>query len=98
MPSLEYYDPVYEQLQAELYLQDSEGKPVHEQLLINLLQLPRGASPEEKLGEIAVYVDVILDGTYTPEDVERLCHTLLKKLKQKRGEFVLELIAPNVVQ
>lgn len=92
----EYYDPIYEELQKELYLTDSEGKAVHEQLLINLLQLPRSAAPEEKLAEVAAYVDVILDGTYSSEEVEKLCHTLLKKLKQKRGEFVLQLLAPSL--
>jgi hypothetical protein len=34
-------------------------------------------------------------GTYSPEDIEKLCHILLKKLREKRGEFTLTLVAPH---
>ena len=44
---------------------------------------------ELRLAEIAAYCDVILDGNYTPDDLDKLCHFLWKKLKDKSCLIVL---------
>lgn len=77
----EMFPEVFIELQAEIQQ--------HEQLLINLLQLPKDSPMEVKLGEVAAYCQIVLDGMYTQEDVEKLCGILLKKLKQKRTPLIL---------
>jgi len=37
-----------------------------------------------KLGEIAAYFNIELDGMYTPEDLNKLCGILTHKLRDKR--------------
>lgn len=81
---LEYHDEIFVELGKETLL--------HEQLCINLLQLPKDSPVELKIAEIATYCDVVLDGTYSPEDVTKLCHTLYNRLRKKRGELVLEIV------
>lgn len=77
----ELFPEVFIELQAEIQQ--------HEQLLINLLQLPKDSPMEVKLGEVAAYCQIVLDGMYTQEDVEKLCEILLKKLKQRRTPLIL---------
>jgi len=43
---------------------------------------------ELMLAEIAAYFEIILDGTYTEEDVEKLCGILLTKLVQHRTPMI----------
>lgn len=44
---------------------------------------------ELRMAEISTYCDVILDGTYTPEDMIRLAETLCRKLEKKRSSIIL---------
>jgi hypothetical protein len=64
----------------------------HEPLLTQLLQLPKDSPMEMKLGEVASYCGVILDGYYNSEDILKICIVLINKLKRKRGELVLEIV------
>lgn len=49
---------------------------------------------EVMMVEIALYCDVIVDGSYTPEDMQRLAFILYKRLIEKRerttGLIVIE--------
>ena len=40
-------------------------------------------SLEEKIGHIAAYCNVVVDDYYMEEDIEILCHLLLKRLREK---------------
>jgi len=79
MPYIEYFPEVFIELQEELQS--------HNDLLVKLLQLPKDSPMELKIAEIATHVDIVLDGFYTAEDVEKLVGILLQKLKQKRGQL-----------
>lgn len=57
--------------------------------LLKLLANHPAAEFEIKLAEIATYCDVILDGDYTPADLDGLCDLLIRKLKQKLSGIIL---------
>lgn len=44
---------------------------------------------EIRLAAIASYCEVILDATYTPEDIRKLCTLLTDKLRVKRGGLIV---------
>lgn len=44
---------------------------------------------ELRIAEIATYCDVVLDGQYTPDDMDGLCDLLTKKLRQKTSGIIL---------
>lgn len=44
---------------------------------------------EVRLAEIAAYCDVLLNGEYYPEDLDRLCGILFKRLYCMRSPLVL---------
>lgn len=54
--------------------------------LMKLLQNHPGDAWEVKLAEIALYCDVVLDGDYLPEDVQKLCGILERKLIERRED------------
>jgi hypothetical protein len=56
----------------------------HPELLKQLCQLPAGSDIGDKLGEIAAYCEVILDGMYDNDSLLHLCGVLLKKMQAKR--------------
>lgn len=80
------FPEVFIDLQAEIQQ--------HEQLLINLLQLPKDASMEMKLGEVAAYCEVVLDGYYGEEDVINLCDILVRRMQRIRGKWTLDISLP----
>ena len=41
---------------------------------------------EIKLAEICLYCEVIVDGTYMPEQIEKLCGILVRKLVERRED------------
>ena len=87
---LEMFPEVIIELQAEIQK--------HPDLIVNLLQLPKDSEVEEKLGEVAAFVGVMLDGYYNEDAVLDLCETLLVKLKDKRRELVVETAAePKII-
>jgi hypothetical protein len=57
---------------------------------------------EIKLAETAVYCDVILDGTYMPEEIQKLAAILTRKLierrKDNRGLLIVADLPPNFKQ
>lgn len=57
--------------------------------LIRLLGNHPAAEFEVKLAEIATYCEVILDGDYSPHDLDGLCDLLVRKLKQKLSGIIL---------
>lgn len=88
-----YFPPVIQALQEEIQQ--------HPDLLVNMLQLPKGAAIEEKLGEVAAYCEIALDGYYGEDDILKLCDILVARLKKKRGELVLEIVSslpPSMIQ
>jgi len=63
--------------------------PEHEPLWDLLAQV----SPHEfhlRIGVIAGYCEVILDGEYTPSEIDKLCDILVTRLQEKRTGFKLE--------
>lgn len=44
---------------------------------------------EIRLAEIATYCEVVLDGTYTPDDLEKIAHILWKRLREKSTLIIL---------
>jgi hypothetical protein len=44
---------------------------------------------EIRMAEIAAYCDIVLDGYYTPEDLEKLADILVRKLKDKNSIIIL---------
>jgi len=80
MPYHEYFPEIYMRLQEELQS--------HPALLVNLLQLPKDSPIEMKLGEVAAFCGIILDGFYDAEQVEQLCEECLNRLKQARMELI----------
>jgi hypothetical protein len=43
----------------------------------------------DKIAVIAAHCDVVLDGMYSPKDLEELAGILTQRLKQKRVEIIL---------
>jgi len=50
------------------------------------------------LCEVAAYFEIVLDGQYTEEDLERLCGILLQKLVQSRTPVLFNLPTPKEIQ
>lgn len=72
--------------QNELDLSREIGN--HPELMQRLSKHP----PQEKeirLAEIALYCDVVLDDTYTGEDIDKLCRILYVRLKEKNSGILL---------
>lgn len=74
----------------------------HPELQERLANHP-AAEWEIKLAEIAVYCEVILDGTYMPEEIQRLAGILNRKLIERRKDnrgllIVAELPPPKLIQ
>ena len=67
---------------------------VHHPQLQQLLSNHPAHEWEIRLAEIAVYCEVVLDGDYTPEQIEKLCEILRIKLiarrEDNRGLLVIE--------
>ncbi len=60
----------------------------HPALQVVLGELPQSTTLEERVGHIAAYCDVVLDGPYLEEDLEKLFYLLLKRLKNKSAIVV----------
>ena len=44
---------------------------------------------EIRMAEIAAYCDIVLDGYYTPDDLEKLADILVRRLKDKNSIIIL---------
>lgn len=78
-------------LQAEI--------PYHPELVRQLIEYRSVDAPDigEKLGIIAAYCEVILDGYYTAEDQLKLADVLWNKLRDKRKEVVTDPTSPQLI-
>lgn len=47
------------------------------------------------IAEIAAYCDMVLDGTYSMEDVLKLCVIMTERLINRRTIIVQDIILPN---
>lgn len=74
-PHLEYFHPARIALQAEIK---------YHLRLVDQLGIYNSSDFAGKLGEVAAYCNVVLDGMYTPEDLNKLCDILIIALKKKR--------------
>lgn len=66
----------------------------HPDLLV-LLSVQSDKDVYIQISEIAAYCDIVLDGTYTREDIVELCELCIKRLQAKRTIMVLPLAAPK---
>jgi len=82
----EMFPPVFLALQEEIQK--------HQALLVNLLQLPKDCGMEMKLGEVAAFCGIILDGDYNEKEIIELCEECVKRLKQARAELIADISAP----
>ena len=80
MAYLEYFSPARLALQKEL--------EHHPDLWPYLAKHPP-AEFELRLAEVAAYCEIILDGYYSPDDLDALCYLLVKKLYEKRTLIIL---------
>jgi len=55
----------------------------HEPLVYLLKNLGIEASWEDQLAEIAAYCFIVVDGNYTPDDLEGMYDMLIKSLRKK---------------
>lgn len=82
MAHLEYFSDQRLELQKELAHQD------HEELWHLISKHP----PQEfelRLAEIASYCEVILDGYYSQEELDKICTILTDKLRKKRRALIV---------
>jgi hypothetical protein len=72
----------------------------HHPVLVELLAAHPPNEWEIRLAQIAQYCEVILDGQYMPEDVEKLCTILFNKLilkrEDNRGILVIDSSSSNL--
>jgi len=62
----------------------------HPDLLV-LLSVQSDKDVYIQISEIAAYCDIVLDGTYTREDIVELCELCVKRLQAKRTIMVLPI-------
>lgn len=56
----------------------------HPDLVEIMLNLDPASTFAERLGHIAAYCDLIVDGQYMPDDIAKICGELVRRLKEKR--------------
>lgn len=56
----------------------------HPGLKAILHTLEPGADFTERLGHIAAYCELVLDGMYSPDDIVGICAKLVDRLKERR--------------
>jgi hypothetical protein len=78
--NLEFFPESYLALQEEI---------VNHPRLCELIVRHSPREFELRLAEIATYCNVALDGEYTQEDLNGLCHVLWRKLKEKGTGIIL---------
>jgi hypothetical protein len=77
MAYLEFFSPERLALQQEIMLDD------HAALWPLLAKYP-ASEFEMRMAEVAAYCDVVLDGYYSQQELDKLCDILVKKLREKR--------------
>ena len=67
---------------------------LHQSLAQILENVDPATSFAERIGHIAAYCDLILDGQYMPEDIANICGELCKRLEAKRVRPAAQVILP----
>ena len=76
-------DPKYFQIFSQRRLDLAQEVPKHPEL-VELLQKHPQEEFEILLAEVACYCEVMLDGDYTPADLDNICKICYEKLVLKR--------------
>lgn len=79
-----YFPEVFQQLNQELQYHPELQKLMHETNLDN-------PDPTTRFAVVASYCQVILNDTYTDQDLEKIAHILLTRLREKRTMLILPL-------
>ena len=82
MAYLEYFPPHMIELQEEIFNHPE---------LCRLLANHPPQEKEARIAEIATYCGILLNGMYMPEDIDKLCEILHRKLVEKRIQIILPL-------
>lgn len=61
----------------------------HPKLLELLAQLDANADFCDRLLQIATYCNILIDGDYTQEDLNRVCEACTTRLRERRTSFIL---------
>jgi hypothetical protein len=67
---------------------------LHHPDLLTILAVQQSKDEHIILAEIAAYCKVVLDGTYMPDEITKLCDILVRKLQERRA---IVLISPSAV-
>lgn len=86
MTTLEFFPEPLNQLRQEID---------HHPDLLTILSIQQDKDVYIQISEIAAYCDIVLDGTYTREDIVELCELCVKRLQAKRTIMVLPLAGPT---
>lgn len=86
------YNPKHFQMFGPNKIALAEELRDHHQELVGLIQKQHGMNPDWELvlAHVASYCEVVLDGEYNEEELEKLAGILRDKLMQGRLEFLFE--------
>ena len=85
---------MYYEFFPEEVMQLQEEIQRHQALLIQLCQLPANSDFTDKLGTVAAFCGVLLDGMYDNDSLLKLCDILRKKLVEARVELIADIAKP----
>lgn len=63
----------------------------HPELVLRLKEVAANAPFEDKLLVIATYCNILVDGDYTQQDLNRVADACTLRLKQRRTEIILPI-------
>ena len=86
MTILEFFPEPLNQLRQEID---------HHPDLLTILSIQSDKDVYIQISEIAAYCDIVLDGTYTRDDIVQLCELCVKRLQAKRTIMVLPIAGPT---
>ena len=86
MTTLEFFPEPLNQLRQEID---------HHPDLLTILSIQQDKDVYIQISEIAAYCDIVLDGTYTRDDIVALCELCVKRLQDKRTIMVLPISGPT---
>lgn len=85
---------MYHEMFPQEVMELQEEIQKHQALMVNLLQLPKDCGLEMKLGEVAAFCGIILDGYYDEEEILELCKECVKRLRKAREELIVDILKP----
>lgn len=66
----------------------------HPPLLKQMSELPDDADLSDKVGLIAAYCGIVLDGYYDQDNIEELAEKMVFELRRARRELVEDILKP----